>query len=146
MDDEPTESLEPPITSLLTGRVIISVINFGFLAFLEISFSALVPLFLSSTVQLSPASIGMVLGIMGLVNGLMQIAFFVPMHSMLGTRNLMTLGVCAFVVLFATFPMISRSVTRNDGRLGMDGWFWLALQVIMCPLENMAFSESWKYF
>ena len=133
--------------SILTHRVLLAIVNFGFLAFLEIALCALLPIFLASApmvggLGLSPPSIGTVLGGLGLVNGFIQILFFVPAHEFLGTRNLYTLGVAVFAAIYALMPLISRWVRECSGSIGWQSWAVIAVIGMLCPIENMAFSTS----
>jgi hypothetical protein len=118
------------------------VLNYALLALLEISFQALLPIFLASSLYMSPSSIGLILGIMGLVNGAIQITLFVPLHRRLGSRNILKMGICSFGGIFASFPLIARFYAENGGILGFKGCALLALQMTLCPIENMAFSKS----
>lgn len=145
--DEDLSSLDDStnISSILTHRVLLAIVNFGFLAFLEIALCALLPIFLASSpavggLGLSPPSIGTVLGALGLVNGLIQILFFVPVHEFLGTRLLYTLGVAVFAAIYGLMPLISRSVKGCSGGIGWQSWALLAIIGLLCPIENMAFS------
>jgi hypothetical protein len=79
---------------------------------------------------------------MGLVNGAIQITLFVPLHRRLGTRNILTLGLCSFGGIFASFPFIAQSYVESGGTLGFKGCTLLALQMVLCPIENMAFSKQ----
>jgi hypothetical protein len=129
-----------PLRSLLTKQVKLTVLNYALLAFLEISFLSLLPIFLSTALHFPPSTIGLILGTMGLVNGLVQIRLFVPLHRRVGTGNLFTIALCAFGIIFAAFPFIKREWDRNGGSLGWKGMTLLAIQISLCPIENMSFS------
>jgi len=134
-------------SSILTHRVLLAIVNYGFIAFLEIALSALLPIFLASSpvvggLGLSPPSIGSVLGALGLANGFIQIIFFVPTHKFLGTRLLFTLGITAFAGIYGLMPLISRWVDVYSGSIGWQSWALLSIIGLLCPLENMAFSTS----
>jgi hypothetical protein len=132
----------PPIRLLLTKPVVLAVLNYGLLALLEISFLVLQPIFLASSLHFAPSSIGLIMGTMGLVNGVIQIAFFVPLHKRIGSGNLFSLGICSVGFMFCTFPFIANSYIRNGGALGLNGYALLAFQMALCPLLYMAFSKS----
>lgn len=146
------EALLPPedstgISWILTHRVLLAIVNFGFLAFLEIALCALIPLFLASSsvvggLGLSPPSIGTVLGGLGLVNGFIQILFFAPAHELLGTRLLYTFGVAVFAAIFGLMALISRWVKECSGYIGWQSWALIAIIGLLCPIENMAFSMT----
>ena len=146
------EDIFPPevstgISGILTHRVLLAIVNFGFLAFLEISLCAVLPLFLASSsivggLGLSPPSIGTVLGGLGLVNGLIQILLFAPAHNFLGTRLLYTFGVAVFAVIYGLMALITQWVKECDGCIGWQSWALLSIIGLLCPIENMAFSMT----
>ena len=146
------EDIFPPevstgISGILTHRVLLAIVNFGFLAFLEISLCAVLPLFLASSsivggLGLSPPSIGTVLGGLGLVNGLIQILLFAPAHKFLGTRLLYTLGVAVFAVIYGLMALITQWVKECGGCIGWQSWALLSIIGLLCPIENMAFSMT----
>lgn len=78
---------------------------------------------------------------MGLVNGLIQVIFFVPVHRRFGTRAILTVGICSFGFIFAVFPFIERSYIQNGHELGFSAYALIGVQIALCPIENMAFSE-----
>jgi hypothetical protein len=119
----PASELSPPVRLLLTKPVLLAVLNYGLLSLLEISFLVLLPIFLAGSLHFSPSSIGLLMGIMGLANGIIQIAFFVPLHKRLGSRNLFSLGVCSIGFMFCAFPFIARFYVLNGGTLGLNV-FW----------------------
>jgi hypothetical protein len=68
------------LLSLLTPAIIIPIANYAMLSFLDISFRALIPLFLSTPTHLggmglTPSSIGLLLAFYGIVDGLFQALF-----------------------------------------------------------------------
>jgi len=146
------EDLFPPkvstgISSILTHRVLLAIMNFGFLAFLEISLCAVLPLFLASSsvaggLGLSPPSIGTVLGGLGFINGSIQILFFAPAHEFLGTRLLYIFGVAIFAAIYGLMALITRWVRECSGCIGWQSWALLAMIGLLCPIENMAFSTN----
>ncbi|KIM30839.1 hypothetical protein M408DRAFT_327795 [Serendipita vermifera MAFF 305830] len=146
-----TDTKRPPkkestsLRSLLLKPVLLAVINYGLLAILEISFQVLLPIFLATSLHYTPSSIGLVLGIMGLVNGIVQITCFVPLHRRFGSGNLFTLGLLSFVAIFATYPFILRAFVNNGGQLGVSGYALLGLQMVLCPIEQMSFNIIFLY-
>ena len=138
----PALSRAQPVWSLLTRPVILAVLNYGLLAILEISLQVLLPIFLATSLHFAPSSIGLVMGIMGIVNGVVQLSLFVPLHNRFGSRNLFTLGLCSLGAIFATFPFILRAYTENGERLGFTVYALITLQMVLCPIEQMSFSKS----
>lgn len=141
----PLKKESTSLRSLLLKPVLLAVINYGLLAILEISFQVLLPIFLATSLHYTPSSIGLVLGIMGLVNGIVQITCFVPLHRRFGSGNLFTLGLLSFGAIFATYPFILRAFVNNGGQLGVSGYALLGLQMVLCPIEQMSFNIIFLY-
>jgi len=142
----PTEDSTGP-TGILTHRVLLAILNFGFLAFLEVSLSAVLPIFLASSsgvggLGLSPPSIGTILGSLGLVNGFILILFFAPAHKFLGTRFLYTFGVAIFAAIYGLMALMSQWVKGCSGCIGWQSWALLAIIGLLCPIDSMAFSTT----
>ncbi|KAK7037742.1 hypothetical protein VNI00_010703 [Paramarasmius palmivorus] len=129
----PKEDIPLPLRSLLTWPVIISVSNYVALAFLNIAFNALLPLFLHTPIPLGglnlpPSAIGYVLGAYGCVTGLFQAAFFAKIIHWLGERRIFINGVASFVGLFAVMPIISVFAKLWGGD------YWVVWALIGCIL------------
>ncbi|KAG8866050.1 hypothetical protein FRC20_009140 [Serendipita sp. 405] len=147
---EPLESLVEPIKpptnfrNLCTRNVLVSVLNYGLLSLVDICLQALLPVFLATSLHFSPSSIGIMLGTMGLVNGVVQIVFFVRLHRLLGTRNIFMLGITAFAASFAVFPLIEKEYTRY-GHVTPKIYGLLSLIVLLCPVESMSYNVIFLY-
>ncbi|KAG8831961.1 hypothetical protein FRC17_002285 [Serendipita sp. 399] len=147
---EPQEDLLQPVKPrtdfrhLCTKKVLISVLNYGVLALLDIALQALLPVFLATSLRFSPSSIGSTLGIMGLVNGAFQILLFVPIHRRIGTRNVFMVGMAAFLVIFAIFPLIEKEYALNS-RVTPRIYVLLTIIVVLCPVESMSFNVIFVY-
>lgn len=107
----------------------------------------MLPIFLASSsgaggLGLSPPSIGTVLGGLGLVNGLIQVLFFVPAHKFLGTRLLYSFGVAVFAAIYGLMALISQWAKECSGCIGWQSWALLGIIGLLCPIENMAFSTT----
>ena len=140
----PSKSESPqqiPLRSILTERVKLSLIIFGFLAFMEISIMALLPIFLATTLNFSLAHTGIVLGGLGFISGVTQTLAFVPIRRAIGTRNILALGCCAVGTIYTLFPLIS-SHFKQHGELGVKGSLLLLFLISLPPFCGMAFSKS----
>lgn len=140
-----TPAPSAPLQTLMVRPVILAVSNYGVLALLDISFQALLPIFLAGSLSMDPSTIGLILGSMGLFNGIVQVIFFVPLHRRFGTRFILTGGILSFALIFALFPIISFCYARNGNQIGLDIWALIALQGALCPVENMAFNVIFLY-
>ena len=139
-----------PLRDLLTGDVIVASANYSFLALVEISFRVLQPLFLSTPIALGglgldPPMIGTILSIFGVLNGVYRVFFFSWTTDRFGVKGVYLMGITASVPCFGLFPIINR-LARNSveggGRLGMEVWVAVGLQVIMAVLIASSFGAS----
>ncbi|EIW79418.1 MFS general substrate transporter [Coniophora puteana RWD-64-598 SS2] len=137
-----TEDAPLPMRALFVPSILIPVGNYGLLAFTEIAYLALQPLFYSTPTELgglgfSPAIIGLWLGLFGLFDGLTQALFFAPIVNRVGAKWMFNLSNTFFIPIIALFPIMSWYVTR----WGVDTFIWacLALQLIFQIIMDMAF-------
>ncbi|KAF9037054.1 major facilitator superfamily domain-containing protein [Panaeolus papilionaceus] len=101
-----------PLRNLLTGRVIIAVVNYAALSLVDIAFRAVQPLFLSTPIHLgglglAPPTIGKVLSVYGVLNCLFQVLFFTRIHDSWGSKRVFTFGIASAMPMFALFPVIN---------------------------------------
>src|SRR5260221_8064234 len=91
---DPIEAAEEPITlrSLLTYEVVLAAVNYASLSLVDISFRAIHPLFLSTPIEivglgLTPPTIGKLLSVLGIFNGVFQVCFFAKIHDRWGSKR-----------------------------------------------------------
>ncbi|KAH9917008.1 MFS general substrate transporter [Fomitopsis serialis] len=144
------ESLENPATlrSLMVRPVLLSVANYGTLCLLDIAYRAIQPLFLSTPIALgglgfTPATIGLVLGIYGLMNGSLQAMFFARVVRRWGPKRVFMAGMACFVPLFGMFPVIN-ALARANGVTGIV-WAAIVLQLAISVLMDMSFGCSFMF-
>ncbi|KZT38806.1 MFS general substrate transporter [Sistotremastrum suecicum HHB10207 ss-3] len=140
-DPEPAPS-PPPLRSLLTPRLTLSIANYGLLALIEIAFMTLYPLFLSTPPSLgglgfTSAQIGSCLAGMGLVNGLFQFLLFGKIQRRWGSVRVYRVGLGSFLVLILLCPIMNEVVRANGGQMGVLGWSLLGAQLAGCILVSM---------
>ncbi|KDR79075.1 hypothetical protein GALMADRAFT_64308, partial [Galerina marginata CBS 339.88] len=133
-DDRPKMKTSLPIRSLLTARVIIAAGNYASLAFVEICFRAIQPLFFSTPVHLGglgmpPSTIGNILASFGILNGALQALYFARMNDRWGSKNVFMWGLATLVLATATFPLLSFLVQKTGH--GPLLWIGIALQVVI---------------
>ena len=134
----------PPLRDILTGPVVLSIANYLWLSFLDIAFCALGPLFLATPIHLgglgmSPARIGLSLGILGPLDAVAQGLFFTKILRRLGLKKLFLTCMLCFVPLFAMAPAINHFARQ----WGLSPAIW-ALIVLQCTINcftEMGFSE-----
>ncbi|KAF9048820.1 member of major facilitator superfamily multidrug-resistance, DHA1 sub-family [Panaeolus papilionaceus] len=101
-----------PLRELLTWRVIIAAANYASLSLVDIAFRAVQPLFLSTPIHLgglglTPPTIGKILSVYGVLNGVFQVFFFARLHDYYGSKKVFMFGVGSAIPLFTLFPIIN---------------------------------------
>ena len=139
-DDAP-----PPLRSVLTRPVLLSVACYVALGFIDIAFMALFPLFCATPVSLGglgfdPPRIGAVLGIFGFCDGLFQFLFFSPAVDRFGVKRVLEFSLSMFVPMYALFPATS-AVARVYGAESAGVWALIALQFSLACVMDMSYGE-----
>jgi MFS family permease len=127
----PEGGVEISVRRLLTFPVVISIANYMALAFLDISVSALVPLFFQMPIamgglSLDPVKIGYIIGFYGAGTGAFQFLFFSRLVRRFGTRRVFIMAMATFVPTFLIFPLISLVAKKWGVSMGvwiLIGWF-----------------------
>ena len=134
----------PPLKAILTEPVALSIATYLWATLLDIAIRALQPLFFATPVHLgglgiSPASIGLCLGIFGLFNGAVQGLFFANILRRLGLKKLFITSLLSFVPIAAIFPLINH-LARERG-LSPAVWALVMLQFAFNCVTDMAFGK-----
>jgi len=135
--------------ALLTYPVLISIANYSALSLLDIALWALLPLFYATPLALgglalSPATIGLAMGVFGLSNGLIQGCFFSKLVERWGPKRIFVAGMASFVVIFGMFPVISAAARRSGG-VTAGVWALMVGQLVVCVLMDMCFGCVFIY-
>jgi hypothetical protein len=106
----PEVGQRPPLRSLLTIPVLLTISNYAVVAFLEISNYSLVPLVYTIPTKygglgLEPVRMGICLGVFGILNGVLQFALFAPVVKCLGLRGAFVTFVSGLVPAFLLLPI-----------------------------------------
>ena len=138
--DEPV----PPLRAVLTKPVALSIANFVWLSFVDISFRALQPLVFATPIHLgglgiSPTSIGLCLGTFGLLDGIAQGLFFPRVLRRVGLKRLFLTGLFGFIPMFAVFPVINH-FAREWG-LSPAVWTLVAFQLLINCVVDMCYGR-----
>ena len=131
-----------PLRSLLTPRVIIVAGNYASLSLVDIAFRAIQPVFLSTPIHLGglglpPPSIGRLLSIQGISNGIFQVFFFSRIHDRWGSKKTFIAGISSAVPAFVMFPVAS-AFARTQG-YGVAVWTAIGIQSIAGITINLCF-------
>ncbi len=131
-----------PVWALLTYPVVWSVANYAALALLEISYRALQPLFFSTPIQLGglglpPSTIGIILGLFGVMDGCFQALFFAKLIDRWGIKRIFLLGMSMFVPIFLLFPIMN--LLARAGGMTSAVWSLVILQLALGVMMDMAY-------
>jgi hypothetical protein len=89
---------------------------------------------------LSPAAIGLFLGIFGVLNGTFQLLFFPAIVARLGPRGTLATAMSAFVPIFAWFPAANALARARAPLLPI-----LGVQIVLMSTMYMAYAATFMY-
>ncbi|OSD06359.1 MFS general substrate transporter [Trametes coccinea BRFM310] len=140
--DVDDESRPLPLRRLLVPRVIIAAGNYAFLAIVDITLRAIQPVFYSTPVALGglglePQTIGMILSLYGVTNGIVQIFLFGRIHDRFGTKRVYLTGIASVLPVFALFPFINE-LARLEG-LSTTVWALVLGQALLSIIINFSY-------
>ncbi|KAF9065821.1 MFS general substrate transporter [Rhodocollybia butyracea] len=137
-----------PLRDLFTYPVVLSVANYVTLAFLNIAFTALFPLFLAMPLDigglgLPPFTIGYVMGGYGAATGIFQFFWFAKVNRALGERRVFLAGMAVLPIMFALLPLIS-SIAQHCGVNALV-WVLIAFTMMLAVIMDMAYGAIFLY-
>ncbi|KAJ7186215.1 major facilitator superfamily multidrug-resistance, DHA1 sub-family [Mycena pura] len=111
------------VRELLTRPVCTALLCHGMLTFCDMTFSALLPLVCATPIELGglglePQSIGLIMGLCGITNAIIQLLFGGRVIRHFGARRVFTAGFCALIFAFSMYPLrsiLARRAGRVDG-------------------------------
>ena len=140
-----TDPEHPTLRSLLVRRVIVSIVNYAFLAFIDQCLVVLQPLMYSSSISLgglgfSSFTIGIILGVWGVINGIISIFAFPKILRRFGVRRLYIVAFASYLVCLAAFPIMS-ALAKRSGTADAKVWTVLIFQLTFNVLAYMGYGE-----
>ncbi|KAH9039471.1 MFS general substrate transporter [Lactarius deliciosus] len=148
----PPKGLEkpPPLRSILTRPILISVSSYGMLALLSTSAIALIPLVWSTSIELgglgmNPASIGLWMSGYGCVNGIVQYAFFPRLVSRFGPRAVFLASVSVCALIYPLFPFENLALRHAAGGLQVVERLLITVQLSSLGIAEMGFGASYLF-
>ena len=119
------------------------MLNYSLLAFSDIAFLAILPVYLASTpLSLTPRAIGIFIGGMGIVGGILQVFYTATLIERWGAKRVYQASICAIFPLWALFPIAVNVATVNDTSLyPWSIWFLAFIGVILVTAVYIAYSE-----
>ena len=131
----------PPLRALLRmPRVLIAVINYGFLTFCDMSLQTLTPLMWSTSLEheglgFTPYTIGLAFGIYGIVSVFIQVTLLARIIRCFGPRKVYIVTFIGFLTSFSCFPL-ERYLARCAG--GVDWRVWIVVTVHLTMYSMMS--------
>ncbi|KAG5653635.1 hypothetical protein H0H81_011737 [Sphagnurus paluster] len=124
--EELPDEVPLPLKGLLTHKVFSTLLVHCSLCFLDMSSLVLQPLIYSTSISLgglgfSPYRIGVVMGIWGVLNAILQFTCLGLVLRTLGARKLQIISQLSYAVVFALYPLLTYFAIRA-GRV--DGMVW----------------------
>ena len=135
----------PPLRALLTPRVSAAVINHGIQCFCSTSAQVLVPLMWSTSLKhgglgFTPYTIGLALGIYGVVNVSIQVMLLGRLIRRFGPTIVFIVSFAAFLVSLSCFPL-ERYLARHTGGADWRLWTIIMVHLIMDSGRFYSYSE-----
>lgn len=131
-----------PLRELFIFPIIISVSNYAALAFLNITLSALLPLFLAMPIEigglgLPPSTIGFILATYGVTTAVFQLSFFAMLVRRFGERRVFIFSLATTLPIFALFPIMSL-IAQKSG-LSSTVWILIGCVLVLGAMMDPAF-------
>ena len=145
VDDDCLQAEKPlPLRSLLIPRVLIAAGNYASLSLVDIAIKAVQPVFLSTPILLGglglpPSSIGTLLSVQALLNGIFSIFFFAKIHDRWGAKKTFIGGVASTIPAIVMFP-VANTLARTQG-YSIAVWIAVGIQIIADILHNLSFGQ-----
>lgn len=132
-----------PIRALFIRRVLIAAGSYAGIALIDISFRTVQPVFYATPISLGglgldTPTIGTILAIQGVANGLVQPLLFGKLHDTMGAKNLFLFAVASSLPMIALFPVIN-TLARSAGVIH-SVWSLVGLQVALLSCTGFAYS------
>jgi len=140
----------PPLTALLTRPVLITIVNYALLSFLEMSAMTLIPLVWSMPVEIgglnfSPASIGLWMSVCGCMDGFFQFAVFPRVVGHFGMRRVFISSIAMAAVVFVMLPLENLAMVHSTGGSDATTGLLILLQFLAFSLHGMGFGTAFMY-
>ncbi|KAH9165756.1 MFS general substrate transporter [Lactarius sanguifluus] len=140
----------PPLRSILTRPVLISISSYAMLSLLGTASDALIPLVWSTSVELgglglSPASIGLWMSGYGWMNGIVQYVLFPRFVSRLGLRRAFLTSVSMCALTYALFPFENLALRNASSGSEVTERLLIMLQLLSAGIADMGYSTIYMY-
>ncbi|KAF5359368.1 hypothetical protein D9756_003059 [Leucocoprinus leucothites] len=122
------------LRSVLSSKIMqLILINYIFQAFSQMSFAVLMPLMFSTSIEdgglaFNPYQIGLIMGIWGCFNALIQINLFGKAIRKYGGASVYRAACISYLIVFMAFPL-SNYLARRNGSVGFGTWVVIVIQL-----------------
>jgi hypothetical protein len=144
---DPSNDQPPPtLRDLMTRRVLVPLINYAFLAFIEQCYSVLLPLVYATSIPygglgFSSFTIGIIMSALGLIIGLSSAVFFPILLRKFGIYRLYRIALGCYFINIASLPTMNL-LAKHAGRVNGYVWAVLVVQLACTTMTTMGFGES----
>lgn len=140
----------PPLRSVLTKPVLLSIANYAMLALLEVAIMALIPLVWSTSVEFGgldfePALIGLWMSVYGCMNGLFLFTVFPRVIGRFGLRRVLITCITFYAVVVIMFPLENLVLLHATGGSTMAVWPLIFLQLLSLSVFMMGYCAGLMY-
>ena len=116
---------------------------YGFITFTDMCVLVLQPLVWSTSISLGglgfdPYRIGLIMGIWGFVNAIIQSACLGPIIHRIGPRNMLAAAFTSWVTILALYPVLS-FFAQNAGQADARVWMILIMQLALLTTTSGAY-------
>jgi hypothetical protein len=130
-------------STFLTRRLVVTLVNYAVLSFLDSSLYATYPLLLASPITsgglaFPPKTIGYILGIAALSHGMVQAFCFPSILKRWNTRNIYRTSMMGYMFMYIMMPVMN-ALARRAGRVTPVIW-------VLLILEEVAFFSSYSAY
>lgn len=136
----------PPLRALLLmPRVSITILNYGLFSFCDMCRRVLTPLMWSTSSEhgglgFTPYTIGLTMGIYGIINMLVQAKFLGKAIQYFGARKLFIVSFAARLVILSCLPL-ENYIARHTGGADWRVWTVIIFQLVMDCITTASYSE-----
>jgi len=136
----------PPLRSLLTKPVLLSIANYAMLALLEMAITVLIPLIWSTSVEFGgldfePALIGLWMSVYGCMHGTFSFAIFPRVVWRFGLRRVLITCITFYAVVVIMFPLENLVLLHATEGSTMAVWPLIFLQLLSLSVFMMGYCK-----
>ncbi|KAG2116925.1 major facilitator superfamily domain-containing protein [Suillus cothurnatus] len=137
-----------PIRALFVRPVLIATGSYAAVALVDIAFRTVQPVFYATPISLGglgldTPTIGTILAVQGIVNGVMQPLVFATLHDIMGAKNLWLFAVMCALPMIGAFPALN-TLARFSGVV-QSIWYLVGLQLLLTSFMNFAYGIAFMY-